>query len=303
MSMALGCAAVTNQISIPATGEVRSLMGEPLKAAPLRPDKEKELKEKLEEARGRYAEDPEDLDNIIWLGRRIAYLGRYWDAIAVYSDGLKLHPDSAKLYRHRGHRLISVRRLDEAVRDLERAASLIEGVEDEVEPDGLPNALNIPTGTNHSNIWYHLGLAYYLQGDLKNAYRCYKECMKFSDYSEDMFCATSHWLYMTCRRMGRDEEAAKVLEPIHEKMNIIENSQYHKLLLMYRGEATPESLWDADGLAPLDSATLGYGIGNYHLYRGDSAKARSIFDRILTGESWAAFGYIAAEAEVHRWEE
>lgn len=33
----------------------------------------------------------------------------------------------------------------------------------EFEPDGIPNALNPPLTLPHRNIWYHLGLAYYLK--------------------------------------------------------------------------------------------------------------------------------------------
>ena len=50
----------------------------------------------------------------------------------------------------------------------------------------------------------------------------------------------------------------------------------------------------------LGSASLGYGIGNYFLYNGDNAKARSIFQKIVDGNQWSSFGYIAAEAELAR---
>ena len=48
----------------------------------------------------------------------------------------------------------------------------------------------------------------------------------------DLLVATSHWLYMTLRRLGRDDEARQVLKPIHADMYIIENHSYHRLLLM-----------------------------------------------------------------------
>jgi tetratricopeptide (TPR) repeat protein len=80
-------------------------------------------------------------DNYIWMGRRLAYLNRHNDAIAEFTEGLRQYPDSYKLLRHRGHRWITLRRFDLAVDDLNRAASLIEGVPDEVEPDGMPNRL------------------------------------------------------------------------------------------------------------------------------------------------------------------
>ncbi len=50
----------------------------------------------------------------------------------------------------------------------------------------------------------------------------------------------------------------------------------------------------------LNIATQGYGVGNWYLVNGDVAAATEIFERIVAGTSWAAFGYIAAEAELAR---
>jgi len=246
------------------------------------------------------AKAPDDPERIIWLGRRLAYLWRYQEAIAVYSKGIALQPDYAKLYRHRGHRYITVRQFEKAIADLEKAVELIRGVPDEIEPDGAPNKYNIPTSTSHSNIWYHLGLAYYLKGDFENALRCYLECMKFSKINDDMLCATSDWLYMTYRRLGRVEEAQKILEPIHENMKILESFSYHKRLLMYKGIVPPDSLLDVKNSSDLDMVTQGYGVGNWYFCNGQVNMAKEIFERVLKGKYWAAFGYIAAEADLKR---
>ncbi len=277
-----------------------SLFGESLFPPELAPEVREEREAKLAQARADYERDPDDADGIIWYGRRTAYLGNYRIAIAIYTEGIEVHPDDARFFRHRGHRFITVRELDRAVADLERAAKLITGREDQVEPDGLPNARNIPTSTLQSNIWYHLGLAYYLRGDFENALRAYRECMKVSS-NPDMMVATSHWLYMTLRRMERNVEAAAVLEPIHADLEIIENDGYHRLLLMYRGELSAAELLaetlSADGI---ENATLGYGIGNWYLYDGEPKQAAEIYRTVLSGSQWAAFGYIAAEADLQR---
>ena len=117
-----------------------------------------------------------------------------------------------------------------------------------------------------------------------------------------MLVATSHWLYMTLRRLGRETEAAAVLEPIREGMDVIENRDYHRLLLMYRGVLTPDSLLAdaADSGNAVGFATVGYGVGNWHLYSGRRAEAVALFRRVIAGGSWASFGYIAAEAELAR---
>lgn len=278
--------------------EAVSLLGEPLFSPELPAAARTAHEQRLAEARRAYDRAPADADSIIWLGRRTAYLGRYRDAVAVFTAGVARHPNDARMYRHRGHRYITIRDLDKAIVDLARAGALIAGRSDEIEPDGIPNALNIPTSTLQSNIWYHLGLAHYLKGDFHRALAVYREAMRVST-NPDMLVATSHWLYMTLRRMGRDGEARAVLAPISRDMAIIENDAYHKLLLLYKGELPPDSLAPS-GTDPLSDASIGYGVGNWHLYNGRRREAMEVFRRVLRGGNWPAFGYIAAEAEVAR---
>ena len=255
----------------------------------------------LSDERNDFIKNPDDPNRIIWFGRRTAYTGEYKSAIEIYTDGIKWHPKDARMYRHRGHRYITLRCFDDAIRDFEKATKFIQGKPDEIEPDGLPNAKNIPTGTLQSNIWYHLGLAYYLGGDFNSALRAYKEAQKVSK-NNDMRVATSYWHYMTLRRMGKTKEASKLLEQFAGETEVIENTDYLKLIRLNRGEIKPEALLsEIDGDAnTLGSASLGYGIGNYFLYNGDKKKASDIFRKIVAGNQWASFGYIAAEAELAR---
>jgi tetratricopeptide (TPR) repeat protein len=190
-----------------------------------------------------------------------------------------------------------VRELDSAVSDLERAAALIEGVPDEIEADGAPNKYGKPRSTSHSNIWYHLGLAYYLKGDFTNAVRAYQKCMEFST-NDDMRVATLDWLYMTYRRLGRDGAAKLLLDQVSEKMEILENDSYHRRLLMYKGVLRPEQLLDTANADDLTIATQGYGVGNWYFVEGNKAQAREIFEKVVQGRQWAAFGYIAAEVDL-----
>ena len=297
-SLFVVCAAVA---SMAQTGnpEATSLFGKPLYPMELPADARKTLEANLAQAEAEYAKNPTSEDAIIWLGRRQAYLWRYRDAIDTFSKGLARHPGSYKLYRHRGHRYITVREFDRAVSDYEKAASLIKGVPDEVEPDGAPNRFGKPRSTSHSNIWYHLGLAYYLKGDFTNALRAYQECMKVST-NDDMRVATLDWLYMTYRRLGRHGAATQLLDQVTEKMDILENDSYHKRLLMYKGVIKPEALLDTANADDLTIATQGYGVGNWYLVEGNRAKAKEIFEKVVAGRQWAAFGYIAAEVDLKR---
>lgn len=278
--------------------EAVSLLGEPLYSPPIPAATHTVYEQKLAEARRAYDRAPKNADSIIWLGRRTAYLGRYREAIAIFTDGIAGHPGDARMYRHRGHRYISVRELDRAIADLSRAAALAAGRPDEIEPDGIPNERNIPTSTLQSNIWYHLGLVHYLKGDFDRALQAYRQAMRVSA-NPDMLVATSHWLYMTLRRLGRDVEAEAVLTPISRDMDIIENDAYHRLLLMYKGELSPDSL-APPGTDALNDASVGYGLGNWHLYNGRREEAMRVFRRVLDGGNWPAFGYVASEAELAR---
>lgn len=256
---------------------------------------------KLSEAEQVHLDKPNEADSIIWLGRRTAYLGNYKNAIRIFSSGIVLHPNEARLYRHRGHRYLTIRCFDDAIKDFEKAAALIKGKPDEVEPDGLPNAKNIPTSTLQSNIWYHLGLAYYLKGDLANALKAYEQCQKVST-NYDMKAATVYWHYMTLRRAGKKNDAAKLLKAFKTNIAVIENDEYLKLLKLNKGEAKAEELLTSirGEATTLGSSSLGYGIGNYFLYNGEKEKAMTIFKKIVDGDQWASFGYIAAEAELSR---
>ena len=248
--------------------------------------------------------DRHDPGSLIWVGRRYAYTGQYRQAIEVFTHGVENFPEDARFLRHRGHRYISVREFDRAVRDYSEAAKLIEGTEDEVEPDGQPNALGIPTSTLHFNIWYHYGLALFVQGAFEESIPVYRSCMEASVHP-DSKAATAHWLYMALRRAGHRDEAKSFVQGLDLaawEPDIIESGSYFALLELYQeGEATggtPAQEMDPNSM---EGAALGYGLGNYFLYNGMEAEAREVFQRIVSAPNqWASFGFIAAEADLAR---
>ena len=247
-----------------------------------------------------FIRDSNSLDNIIWLGRRMAYLWRYSDAINIYTNGLKQHPGSPELYRHRGHRYLSIRQIDKAIVDFEKAAQLADGRSLEIEPDGIPNKLNQPLSNLHFNIYYHLGLAHYLKGDFEKAAKAYQTCMEWS-VNPDLKVATADWMYMTYRRLGESKQADSLLATIPTDWELIENDGYFNRMLLYKGLKQPTDLLDFSETEldnQLNLVTQGYGVGNWYLCSGDSARAFEIFNKILETDYWSAFGYLAAEAEV-----
>ncbi len=253
-------------------------------------------------AQANFDENPEDMENIIWLGRRTAYLWDYQKAIDIYTKGLEKHPNAPELYRHRGHRYISIRQLDKAIADFEKAAQLAEGRPIQIEQDGLPNAQNIPLSNLQFNIYYHWALAHYLKGEFPRAAELYEKCMDVS-INSDLIVATVDWFYMTYRRMGEDLKAKRLLSYVDKGMKIIENQSYFKRILMYKGDYAPDDLlhFESDDLASqLDIVTQGYGVGNWYRYNGDLEKAKEVFEELLETDYWSAFGFLAAEADMKR---
>jgi len=268
-----------------------SLSGNPLFSA--KPSEK--LLEKFKMHQANYEKDA-SADNLIWYGRFLAYQGRYEEAIALFTQGITQFPTDARFYRHRGHRYISIRKFEEAIHDFEKAVTLIEGKENEVEPDGMPNAQNIPVSTLHGNIYYHLGLAYYLKHDFPKALAAYQKCLATSNNADNVVSAT-HWLYMILRRMNQTESAQKVLARIETEMPVIENMAYHQANLLYKGTLQIEDLLKENGKDGPSNDALYYGIGNWYLYNDNPIKAKAIFENILSRNSWSSFGYIAAEKD------
>lgn len=277
--------------------EATSLLGEPLRAPAIEPDRRRTLETNLERAQVELRREPTSEEAVIWVGRRYAYLGEYREAIAVFTEGLRVHPESAKLLRHRGHRWITVREFDKAIADLSRAAMLSRGTLDEVEPDGAPNAYGVPRSTLHTNIYYHLGLAKYLTGDFAGAAGAFGKCLEISP-NDDMRVASVNWLYLSLRRAGRGDEAARALAVVRPDMEILENEAYLRLTLFYEGRLSRSAaLGGGEGI---DGTTAAYGVGAWLVCEGKAEEARAVFERIVAGEDWASFGHIAAEAEVAR---
>jgi tetratricopeptide (TPR) repeat protein len=298
-SWVLGSAILAGPIHAqPAKPEATSLAGKPLFIPETIPNRQK-LDADLAQAEKTLAANPKDAEAIIWVGRRLGYLWRFNDAIAMFTKGIELYPDNPKFYRHRGHRYISIRQFARAQADFEKAVQLVRGKPDEIEPDGAPNPANKPRSTLQFNIWYHLALSHYLQGNYQRAYDAWAECMKVSN-NDDSIVANSDWMWMSLMRLNRKADAAKVLERIQPKMDILENTAYHRRLLMYKGLEKPEALLNTDTADATQIATQGYGVANYYFVTGDGVRARQVFEKIVSGAGWNAFGFIAAEADLQR---
>ncbi len=297
--MAFACASPQNDSSIlpevPEGAQAVSVTGEPLFA----PEPPESYLARFQQAKEMWEADSSNADNLIWYGRWAAYCGDYRESIRIFSEGIRLFPTDARMLRHRGHRYITIRDFNRAVDDFNRVAVMIAGTPDEIEPDGMPNALNIPVSTLHSNIYYHLGLARYLSGDVEGALEAWDSDMALA-VNDDMTVATMHWIFMALMDLGRTEEALARLETITEDMHVIENEAYHLLCLYYKGERSLVEMAGEDFSEVMGDAML-FGLGNWHLHRQGRDSAMVYFERMMDGGSWASFGYIAAEMKMMGW--
>lgn len=298
---ACGRATSPRLAALPSGVEAVSLRGDTLRAMPVSAAVRDRLEADLRAAEARLASHPEEPDAHIWVGRRLAYLGRYRDAIAVFTTGAARFPTDARFYRHRGHRFITVRRFDLAIADFERARDLIRGTPDQVEPDGAPNPRGIPTSTLHTNIWYHLGLAHFLRGAWAPALSAFEQGSAISP-NPDMKIAMDYWRYLSLKRLGRDADARALAASVAPNQEIIENEAYYALLGLYAGRLPVDSVLPASRLTtvtPSDAAAA-YGVSQHYLFTNRSADAKALWTRMVQSGQWPAFGVIAAEAELAR---
>ena len=271
------------------TIETVTLLGDTLMSPEI---KEGKSLDQFKLAQNNYFRDQENPEMLIWYGRRVAYLGYFKEAIKIYTLGIEKFPYDARFYRHRGHRYISTRQYDNAINDFKRALELVAGKEDQIEPDGLPNSKNIPLSTLHGNIWYHLGLAYYLKNDMNNAAK------SFSDRSvthkfDDNIVSSAHWLYMIYRRQNKIEQSNSIVENISKDMDIIENMSYHQTSLFHKGLIKESEI-------NIDEVAL-YSIANWYIYeKNDTLKAKDYYKELLDTGNPFSFAYIAAESDWKR---
>ena len=259
------------------------------------PNKTKNVFEKnLKIAYENFNQNPNS-DNLIWIGRRHAYLGNYESAIKYFSQGISTYPLDARFYRHRGHRLITNRCFERAINDLKKAASLSNNKPNEIEPDGLPNALNIPTSTLKGNIYYHLGLAYYFESQLKEAMLAFEKCIELSK-NNDSFVAAANWLYIIYYQLNKINKADKLLAKIDNQMNLIENNSYLIILNLYKDSNSlieiEKKIFKEESL---NNITVAFGLGNFYLLKGETEKAYKIYKLITNSNQWSSFAYIGAE--------
>ena len=140
------------------------------------------------------AKDPENAELHKERGLLLAGLGYYREAAECYSRAIAINPFNWEYYRHRAHRFVSCGYFADGAADFTIASRL---------------------NPNDWNVWYHLGLSYFLLGMYDKADWAYTRCAALNKTADDI-CAVTDWHYMTLKRLGKDEEAAKLLDEKEE---------------------------------------------------------------------------------------
>jgi len=279
--------------------EAASLTGRKLVRPELDDATEARLTAQLNAAADTLRRMPNNPDALIWVGRRLAYLGKYREAIDTFTAGVDRFPKDARFLRHRGHRYLTIRRPMLAARDLAAAASLIAGQADVIEPDGAPYAQNIPLSTLQFNIWYHLALAHYVDGKYPEALAAWDSCARVS-VNPDLMVATQYWRYLVLKRLSRTSAADSALAIARENPPLIENMVYLKLLRLFAGLESSEAVMPNPDAANIADATTAYGLSMWHFLNGRTDQARDLWKRLDQSTAWGSFGVLAAEGELTR---
>jgi len=258
--------------------EVTSRLGRKLYA---QPDDDSVLS-----ARKSLEADSKNVDLILKLSKAEAGRRQYKEAVATSSKGLEIAPNNADLYLERGHRELGLRDFKAAQKDLEQATRL------------APQMLDA---------YYHLGLAHYFQGEFDRAADSFEKARALAK-NNDSLIDCSNWLYVSLRRAGREDDAKQVLTRITPDVKNTEPHLYFylRLLHFYQGQLTEQQVLPTPPSGPEDLEgelsfdTVSYGVGNWYLYHGNPSKAVGLFQNVVKGEAWNAWGFIGSEIELVR---
>ena len=222
------------------------------------------------------AADPQSIERIIQLGVAQSGVRQFREAIQTFTRGLALAPNDPVLYRWRGHRYLSVRELDRAMDDLSKGFGL--------------------DSTNYG-ILYHLGIVRYARGDFAGAADAFQRGQPRAPDAGELAGATD-WLWMSLSRAGRAADAQAMLNRRPDSLPT--TNAYAQRLRLYRAQIGPDEVLTAADTGDIAVATLSYGVGNWYLVRGDTARARAWFERSIGSAGWPAFGFIMSEIELRR---
>jgi tetratricopeptide (TPR) repeat protein len=270
-----------------------SLSGKPLFSSAPEPKALKKSDSTIQaiQAKGNLSED-----DFIEIGKQLVATARYKEAVENYSVGLSKFPNSFKILRHRGHRYLTLRKLDLVVADLLKARDLIKSQPDVWDFDAKGNK----TDTYQHQIEYHLGVYYFLKGSYKEAVAAFEKSLKEAHEGNEI-AGTTDWLYNSYQRNGQKKVAQELLEAITPDFKADHEQAYFRRIMLYKGVIKPDELVDENASPEklnIQDVTKLYGLANWYQFQGNKEKAKELYARIIQSNSWPAFAFLAAETEM-----
>lgn len=222
------------------------------------------------------AKDSANVQKIIALGVAQSGARQFREAIATFTQGLAIAPNDPMLYRWRGHRYLSVRDWDRSLADLQKGYAL--------------------DSTNYG-VLYHLGIVRFARGEFNEAARLFTMALPRAPNAGEQGGSVD-WLWMSLMRAGRVADAKAHLDRRPDTQP--NTNAYATRIKLYRGEIGPEQIINSPDTTDVGRSTLNYGLGNWYLLKGDTANARTAFERSVAAGGWPGFGFILSEIELRR---
>ena len=231
------------------------------------------------------AADPKNPALLLKLAQAQISVWQDREAVATLTRAIEISPNDAVLYTERGHRHLPLRQFKEARADLTRAV--------ELDPKRM-------------DAYYHLGLAHYFLGEFDQAAGAFRHAVEFAPNNDERINSTN-WVYAALRRANKPEEAAKAAAVIPPEMkNEAPHTLFYLNLVRFFQGALPEQKalpaepppGNTDQETEMSWDTVAYGVGNWHLYNHDAAKAQDYFRRVAKGRVWVTWGFIGSETEL-----
>jgi len=278
-----------------------SLLGDTLWTLPVDPKRGPGLVEQLQKARGRNAVEYPPVEDRLLLAKRTAEMGRLREALVLLSTTAQAHFNDPRVFRQRGEVLLALREFAAARSDFQKAGALLIGKTGLAELTELPDGIGSQLTTVGFQAAFYLGVTHYLLGAWVASRDVLIEAVKEAP-NDDNLAQAAVWLFFATRRIGTGAAATEVLRALSPDLKVDLNRDEYDLLLAYKGLIPSDSInvlalaRDGGGARAL----YAYGIGMWHLVRGQEAEAASWFEEARTTPDWTTLPYIAAEAELVR---
>ena len=256
----------------------------------------KDKDQRISTAQEAVNKSPNDPELRLNVGRLQDSQLRFLESIATYGEGVEKFPGDYRFLRMRGQRYLSVRKFEQGLADLQKAAKLV------------PNSFDAA---------YYLGLAYYFSGDHAQAaaefWRCEDQMKRPLKEQANLMGGRSceglreeengriplqYWRYLALRRAGLSAEARKYLdEQVNPLLTITVTKPFYEALLFFKGVKEINEMMAGANEGSRDFLTRSSGVATFLFTEGERAQACGIWARNAMDPNWDHLGVINAESE------